>query len=220
MQEAISVQTSVHSFSVETPHPQPDPAPEPPSAALPPAAHPGSGMSALASAASGDLQLLLDEEAQRSSQQQPRNLRRDDSAPASGGCVTAACLTWACSCGLLCHTAQEILGNCSTLGAGGFICIGHAPAPATCSSSIMAEQVCRREGTSFERLHPQQTRLIGLSALLPGCRLADQPRSVWVLTFFAGIGGFLFGYDTGVISGALPYLRDELLLPAIHDDRT
>ena len=52
------------------------------------------------------------------------------------------------------------------------------------------------------------------------CRLADQPRSVWVLTLFAGIGGFLFGYDTGVISGALPYLRDELLLPAIHDDRT
>ena len=42
---------------------------------------------------------------------------------------------------------------------------------------------------------------------------------MWVLTIFAGIGGFLFGYDTGVISGALPYLRDELLLPAIHDDR-
>ena len=32
-----------------------------------------------------------------------------------------------------------------------------------------------------------------------------------VLTAFSGIAGFLFGYDTGNISGALPYIKDELL---------
>eukprot|EP01025_Chloroclados_australasicus_P024996 TRINITY_DN2501_c0_g1_i4.p1 TRINITY_DN2501_c0_g1~~TRINITY_DN2501_c0_g1_i4.p1 ORF type:complete len:694 (+),score=63.39 TRINITY_DN2501_c0_g1_i4:81-2162(+) len=41
--------------------------------------------------------------------------------------------------------------------------------------------------------------------------------TVYILTFVGGIGGFLFGYDTGVISGALPYLTDDLLQDAKDD---
>ncbi|XP_035829186.1 proton myo-inositol cotransporter [Aplysia californica] len=35
---------------------------------------------------------------------------------------------------------------------------------------------------------------------------------VWLLCIFAAIGGFLFGYDTGVVSGAMLLLQDEFKL--------
>ncbi|GFO15459.1 solute carrier family 2 (facilitated glucose transporter), member 13 [Plakobranchus ocellatus] len=35
---------------------------------------------------------------------------------------------------------------------------------------------------------------------------------IWMLSAFAAIGGFLFGYDTGVVSGAMLLLKDEFSL--------
>lgn len=44
------------------------------------------------------------------------------------------------------------------------------------------------------------------------------PTFVYVLTFFSALGGFLFGYDTGVISGAMMLLRNEFLLSSVWQE--
>ncbi|KAK0062485.1 proton myo-inositol cotransporter [Biomphalaria pfeifferi] len=38
---------------------------------------------------------------------------------------------------------------------------------------------------------------------------AKTPAFIYILTFFSALGGFLFGYDTGVISGAMILLRND-----------
>ncbi|OWF39315.1 proton myo-inositol cotransporter-like [Mizuhopecten yessoensis] len=44
------------------------------------------------------------------------------------------------------------------------------------------------------------------------------PTFVYVLTFFSALGGFLFGYDTGVISGAMILLRNEFNLSSVWQE--
>ncbi|XP_065313731.1 proton myo-inositol cotransporter-like isoform X2 [Gordionus sp. m RMFG-2023] len=44
------------------------------------------------------------------------------------------------------------------------------------------------------------------------------PKFVYIITIFAAIGGFLFGYDTGVISGAMLLLKDNFNLNSLWQE--
>ncbi|CAE1255330.1 SLC2A13 [Acanthosepion pharaonis] len=44
------------------------------------------------------------------------------------------------------------------------------------------------------------------------------PQFIYILTFFSALGGFLFGYDTGVISGAMILLRNTFLLSSVWQE--
>lgn len=44
------------------------------------------------------------------------------------------------------------------------------------------------------------------------------PGFVYVLAFFSALGGFLFGYDTGVVSGAMLLLKKEMNLNALWQE--
>lgn len=46
----------------------------------------------------------------------------------------------------------------------------------------------------------------------------NSKKFVLVLTFFSAIGGFLFGYDTGVVSGALLLLKREFKLTVLEQE--
>lgn len=47
---------------------------------------------------------------------------------------------------------------------------------------------------------------------------AFTPCFIYVLAFFSALGGFLFGYDTGVVSGAMLLLKKEMNLNALWQE--
>ncbi|XP_041852292.1 proton myo-inositol cotransporter-like isoform X2 [Melanotaenia boesemani] len=67
-----------------------------------------------------------------------------------------------------------------------------------------------------------ERNLIGPPSRVSGETLLDKdvntPAFVYVLAFFAALGGFLFGYDTGVVSGAMLLLKKEMNLNALWQE--
>lgn len=53
---------------------------------------------------------------------------------------------------------------------------------------------------------------------MPSSRKQQTTLFVWLLSAFAAIGGFLFGYDTGVVSGAMLLLKDEFSLTSVQQE--
>lgn len=63
-----------------------------------------------------------------------------------------------------------------------------------------------------ELVRVNQGRSSSSEPLLQSSKPPHRETFVYVLTFFAAVGGFLFGYDTGVVSGALILLKKHFHL--------
>lgn len=48
----------------------------------------------------------------------------------------------------------------------------------------------------------------------------ERPYFIYVIACFAGLGGFLFGYDTGAISGALLFIKKDFTLSTFQQELT
>ncbi|XP_047209577.1 proton myo-inositol cotransporter-like isoform X1 [Girardinichthys multiradiatus] len=85
------------------------------------------------------------------------------------------------------------------------------------------KQMSNRTGSRRQRAAEDgEQSLIGPPSGRARDNLLDQdvstPFFVYLLAFFSALGGFLFGYDTGVVSGAMLLLKKEMHLSALWQE--
>ncbi|XP_058501886.1 proton myo-inositol cotransporter-like isoform X1 [Solea solea] len=96
----------------------------------------------------------------------------------------------------------------------------------SCSQDVYClEHMSHSAGTSRQKTESDgERRLIGSSSGDPNAggdpKDQDAPTTtfVYVLAFFSALGGFLFGYDTGVVSGAMLLLKKEMNLNVLWQE--
>ncbi|CAG5118305.1 unnamed protein product [Candidula unifasciata] len=81
----------------------------------------------------------------------------------------------------------------------------------------------KSKAISYQSNGPQthiNTNYPGYSGHTPSTKESNSESTVyvWTLAFFAAIGGFLFGYDTGVVSGAMLLIKKEFGLSSLWQE--
>lgn len=70
----------------------------------------------------------------------------------------------------------------------------------------------RTHSTADDEEDTSDDDLLFASTIINGGRTRRMPMALYKLTILSAVGGFLFGYDTGVVSGAMVLVRKEFRL--------
>lgn len=76
--------------------------------------------------------------------------------------------------------------------------------PRSSSSNL----ICCKTKNNYQSIKNEQIEATSGSIVSPLDLFVKKPNYfIYIVTFLSAIGGFLFGYDTGIVSGAMIFIR-------------